>query len=1123
MPIWIRHINRPPTTNNTTLAILTLLVFSCGSVSAADFDDVKPLEPTISESSDEAEQVMSGIRIPDGWKIELFAAEPDVANVVALDVDHRGRVFACETFRQDRGVTDNRAHDEDWLLADLSAETVQDRIDYHKKLLGEAAITYAQHDDRIRRLVDSNGDGKVDESTIIANGFNHLEEGTGAGILVRGKDIYYTCIPKLWKLADEDDDGVAESREVLSNGYGVRVAFRGHDLHGLIKGPDGRLYFSIGDRGFHVMTKEGSLIANPSQGAVFRCENDGSGLEVYATGLRNPQELAFNELGDLFSVDNNSDSGDQARIVHLLEGGDSGWRMYYQYLPDRGPFNQESLWKPLTDDQAAYIVPPIANFSDGPSGLAYYPGTGFGDELKNRFLLCDFRGGPSNSGIRSFRLDPQGAFYKLAEDAQPIWNCLPTDLTFGPDGYIYMSDWVDGWVGLGKGRIFRLSDPNHVDSEIVRNVSELLQSDWNQRSEADLIGDLEHADQRVRLEAQWELALRGNVEVFATALKSESMSSIARLHCVWALDQIARANSLLKEKVLTAIRTQLQHTDEVVQAASAKVLGEFRDQDSLPRIRQMILEGSSRQRYFATLAAGDLKDLQSFGSVVSMLAENANRDPAIRHAGVSYLEKMGRVEEIGKLKSHPSVAVRRAAVVALRRLKNPRVSAFLDDKDPLVLSEAVRAIHDVPIPISMPDLAEVLENETSDKVVIRRALNANFRIGSSEAATRVAKYAARGTAPADMRIEALSMLLDWARPDPRDRVLNDYRPLESRDRKVAPEALLGQIDSLMITDSTVREKMIDVASKLGIKKIAPEVKKRVEDTALTADQRSNALIALARLAPSVAVKAAQKLVTNAPAEVQAASLKVLSKNAPKVALPQIIQATESENVSIRQLAWDLLAKTDDQKALDRIKEGLQEYLAGDLHTSEHLNVVEAAQVSLPDAKQKIDAHLERESEQDPLAKWMPSLSGGDADQGAKLFFGDTKLSCVRCHKVDRAGGEVGPNLTTIGKQKDRRYLLEAICLPNATIAKGFETTVIVDDEGKVHTGIVKLETDDVIEILKADGSQFRIEQDAIEAIRKGNSSMPDDLTKHMTARGLRDLVAYLASLQVDPRAASDTE
>src|SRR5690606_36423350 len=113
---------------------------------------------------------------------------------------------------------------------------------------------------------------------------------------------------------------------------------------------------------------------------------------------------------------NNSDSGDEARWVYVVEGGDSGWRMAYQYLPDRGPFNREQLWHEFHEGQAAYIVPPVANVSDGPSGLDYYPGTGFADDFKGRFFLVDFSGTPLQSGVRSCRVEQQGAFFKLVDE-----------------------------------------------------------------------------------------------------------------------------------------------------------------------------------------------------------------------------------------------------------------------------------------------------------------------------------------------------------------------------------------------------------------------------------------------------------------------------------------------------------------------------------------------------------------------------------------------------------------------------------------------------------------------------------------------------------------------------------
>ncbi|WP_442506584.1 PVC-type heme-binding CxxCH protein [Novipirellula sp. SH528] len=1088
----------------------------------------KPLEPEVAEASSEAKEAMQAIAVKEGWSIDLFAAEPMVANVVAFDVDHQGRIFLCETFRQNRGVTDNRGHDDAWLLADLSAKTVQDRINYHRGLLGDAAITYAQHDDRIRRLVDTDGDRKADRSDLFANGFNQLEEGTGAGILVRGKDVYYTCIPRLWKLTDDDDDGAADQRVALSDGYGVRVAFRGHDMHGLIKGPDGRIYFSIGDRGYHVTTGDGKVLANPAVGAVFRCEPDGSGLEVYCNGLRNPQELAFNELGDWFTVDNNSDSGDKSKVFQLLQDGDYGWRMHYQYLPTRGPYNEERLWEPMHPEQASYIVPAIANFTDGPSGLAYYPGTGFGDDLKGRFLICDFRGTPSNSGVRSFKLTAQGASYTFGDDKQPVWSVLATDVGFGPDGAMYVSDWVDGWDGVGKGRMYRVTHPKHRDSSIVTEVNSILASDWSKRASEQLVVDLSHADQRVRLEAQWELARRVELSALLKLAVDTKQTSLARLHAIWGADQIARLDPAKNSEVAAAVTPLVTDADAIVRAAVAKVLGVRGDAKSVAALEKMLLDESLRVRYFVVMALAKLKAGSAMPAVTQLIAENNNQDPVLRHAGQVYLSSTCSAESIGKLNKHPSEAVRRSAVVALRRMKSGEVSKFLTDESTLVVLEAARAIHDEPIPVALGSLAAFIETPSANLPLLRRVINANYRLGTSASAAALAKFAARLTTPEAMRIEALDALMNWSNRDPRDRVLNDIRPLSERIATDPVTAIESQMETLMTSSEAVREKTVEVASKLGVKKIAPTLVARVNDTKQTSTARASALIGLAKLDTVQAVKLAKEVRLVPANSLAEAALKVLAKHDLAASIETFIAATESRGSAIQQLAWDTLAKSDDPRAIAAVQLAAKRITEGKLAPEVQLNVVEAvdsllARGKLPaTVKDELDAYQATLAETDPLGKWLVALEGGNADKG-KVLFAKTELSCVRCHKVDRAGGEVGPNLTTIGKEKESRYLLEAICLPNAAIAKGFETAVIANEDGQVVTGIVKSENDDFVELIQGDGALKRVFQDEIVARRSGNSAMPDDLIKQMTPRQLRDLVAYLSSLKVDPRASSDVE
>src|SRR5690606_30253442 len=140
-------------------------------------------------------------------------------------------------------------------------------------------------------------------------------------------------------------------------------------------------------RGYHLETREGKILTNPGAGAVFRCEPDGSEMEVFYNNLRNPQELAFNEYGDLFTVDNNSDQGDKARVSDLLEGGDTGWNMGHQALTtfkdqiEDGEMGQvphwlsENLWQTRHEDQPEWILPPIDYLTEGPSGLVFNSGT----------------------------------------------------------------------------------------------------------------------------------------------------------------------------------------------------------------------------------------------------------------------------------------------------------------------------------------------------------------------------------------------------------------------------------------------------------------------------------------------------------------------------------------------------------------------------------------------------------------------------------------------------------------------------------------------------------------------------------------------------------------------------
>ena len=149
--------------------------------------------------------------------MDVFAGEALVANPVAFSIDEEGRVFVCETFRQGKGVEDNRKH-LGWLEDDLAAQNVADRLAMFRKHLGEQVYEYTMHEDRVRLLLDTDKDAIADEVITFADGFNEIEDGTGAGVLAIDGDVYYTCIPNLWFLKDADKDGVADVKRSLHSG-----------------------------------------------------------------------------------------------------------------------------------------------------------------------------------------------------------------------------------------------------------------------------------------------------------------------------------------------------------------------------------------------------------------------------------------------------------------------------------------------------------------------------------------------------------------------------------------------------------------------------------------------------------------------------------------------------------------------------------------------------------------------------------------------------------------------------------------------------------------------------------------------------------------------------------------
>ncbi|MAF67483.1 MAG: glucose dehydrogenase [Planctomycetes bacterium] len=1078
-------------------------------------------EPRIEPASTEGADAIARFTLPENHELTLFAAEPMLANPVCFTVDHAGDCYVAETFRVHAGVTDMRNH-MDWLHDELANRSVADRVAMMRRHEGagfEAA--YGTEHDRVRLLRDTDGDGAADTATVFAEGFNDPADGIGAGLLSYRGDVFYTCMPHLWRLRDHDGDGRSDERTALSSGYGVHIALLGHDLHGLRIGPDGRLYFSSGDRGFRVETP-GGLLDHTHTGAVLRCDLDGSNLEVFATGLRNPQELVFDEYGNLWTGDNNSDGGDKARWVQVVQGSESGWRFAFQYITDpvsRGPWNDERLWHPRHPGQAAYIVPPVANLGDGPSGLTYNPYADAPESTRGHFFLCDFRGDPNTSGIHTFDVQPAGAGFTLGEVERFVWGSLVTDCDFGPEGDFYFSDWVYGWNAPGKGRVYRLRPTPAARAPSADEAQALLGAGLGDTAVDALRSLLAHPDLRGRQEAQFELVRRGKTGAAAlAAAAADSDAGLARLHGTWGLGMVGRK----RPAFLTQVRALLADGDAEVRAQAARVLGDERDGASAEALIARLGDESPRVRMYAALALARLADASATDALFDLARETGDSDPVLRHAAVMGLSGCAPRERLTGAADDDDPHARMSACLALRRRRDPALTLFLDDASALVSLEAARAINDVPIEQGRPALAgALLDGVTRRPAFARRALNACLQAGGEDDLRRVGALAARDDAAAELRLEALEVLAVWTRPSAVDRVTGEWRPLPDRPeqlpepRIVAGVALeLGSaMDAAPAEVAAAWARFVAGARAAGA---APRLATWVADDDRPSAARCAAFDALRGFGGARLDSVIELALAAHDDTLRSRALGALGDLSADRAVPLFKETLATGTIAECRAVYRAMQDMSDSRIEALFAHELSSKVRVNTIAEElALDLMSAAQQSrFTDVRTLAQRYVNVRSNvaDKRLAPYHWSIFGGDKRRGKKLYE-DPELSCLRCHpRGSDAKTGVGPDLRHISRRISRRQILESIVLPNARIAAGYEGHLLRVDDGTVYSGRILAEDAASLRLQDSEGEVFEIAVEAIEARREDLSAMPEGLERFLTREEMRDLIEYVAGL-----------
>lgn len=1116
-----------------------IILISCNEQESLYEAKTKSL--TKEEVKSYSEQINSQVT-PDvhpDFEVDLWAVDSIMYDAISIQALNDGSVIYTRTNRQKAAEFDIRGH-QDWEIRSIGLQSIEDKRKFlHEELSPERSEFNTwltdlngdgSHDwrdmtvpkEEIYRLYDQDGDGMADYSQRLVEDFHDEVTDVAGALMMTDEALYVGAGPDLWKLVDKNGDGIMDEKESLSHGYGIHIGFGAHGMSGLEMGPDGRVYWGIGDIGFNGIGPDGQEWKYPNRGVIARSNPDGSDFEIFAMGVRNTHEFVFDEYNNLISVDNDGDHpGEKERLVYLTNGSDSGWRTNWQFGKYRDPDNNsykvwmdEKLYLPRWEGQAAFITPCIANYVSGPTGMVYNPGTALSEKYLNTFFVVEFVGNASRSAIHAFKLKPSGASFELASTEKIISGVLPTGMDFGPNGDLVFADWIMGWGTKNYGRMWRLNAKSKSFESIQKETNTLLNRDFSKVNEDELATLLEHQDMRIRRKAQFELAKRDDKgsEVFVQTLKSSS-NQLARIHAIVGLSQLARMENM---SYASEILPYLSDNDAEVRAQASKWIGDIRYKEAGSNLMNGLTDQSSRVKFFSAEALGRIAHKDATDALIQLLEENNDEDAYLRHAATLALARIGDEAALAALSTHPSKAVRLGAVIALRRLSSPELRRFLNDSDEFIVTETARAIHDdFSVPEALSDLAALIgKTSFSNEALMRRIISANQRVGGEQDFNQTLNFISTSQSAPNLTVEAIDAVGTWAKPSLVDRVDGRYRGLvERNDAYLTSNASKILISSLSNNNPEIRVASAKAIGKLKVKeaesnllaslKSDPSVETKIQ--ALTALKAMNSQL----LGEGIQVALASK---EYPIRVQGLALlgeTDLPKEQKVALLSDVILTQTNVEKQSALLALGGLEGSSEFPVWSRI---LSDFENDNIAQPVWVELEEAIELTgSPELKSQFNDMLAEKAGEEKWRMFAGALAQGNAQLGESVFLENQTAQCIRCHAYDDMGGNAGPILSGVGKRLSREELLISLIEPSARIAPGFGQVSIELQSGDKISGTFISDTEEGIRYVNENKQEMLVAKSEIKTSSLSPSSMPPMGTL-LSKREIRDLVTYLSTL-----------